>query len=449
MHTSQKTAVMVLALAMLGSSTHARYLWNPNEQPQPVIHDNSQPSQGEHHIISLSPEPPTSHNSAGESSMKKEPTTSIQDHSTTHSDPKPTSNDHKTAASASPSSAKDPKPATAAPHNGGSSSTSAKSDTPKGTSEQHTASTGKSGSTTTTSASDSSAPSPDSSSSPISASNSSSAKSSSSTSSSDGGGSSSGLVAGIVIGIIAIIGAIVAFVMIRRKKQTKRDINPDPFTMGFGSHDRPSISNNISNSRYQQYNSSSNFNKGNETAQPYYQQQPPQQMSHTMQMPVSPAYTTPPPPLTPMSDTPPYQQQQQYYTATPPVMEKAPTTAPAATAMTPAIGYDGYQQQQQQQQQDNPPPESLGIFNVVSTYSPTLSDEVDIQLGDRIEILVEYDDGWCQGINLTQGNTKGVFPRHCVEQYPGGEQQHMKMDGPPQLELGEMKRVSSMYMTYT
>ncbi|ORZ16923.1 hypothetical protein BCR42DRAFT_413513 [Absidia repens] len=127
--------------------------------------------------------------------------------------------------------------------------------------------------------------------------------------------------------------------------------------------------------------------------------------------------------------------------------------------MTPAIGHDGYQQQQQQQQQqqDSSPPESLGIFNVVSTYSPTLSDEVDIQLGDRIEILVEYDDGWCQGINLTQGNTKGVFPRHCVEQYPGGgeqqqqqqQQQHMKVDGPPQLELGEMKRVSSMYMAYT
>ncbi|KAI9301182.1 hypothetical protein BJ944DRAFT_153680, partial [Cunninghamella echinulata] len=93
---------------------------------------------------------------------------------------------------------------------------------------------------------------------------------------------------------------------------------------------------------------------------------------------------------------------------------------------------------------------SLGIFNVVSTYTPTLSDEIDIQLGDRIEILVEYDDGWCQGVNLSRGNAKGVFPRHCVDQFPAGtatNQQQKSLDQPPQIELENFKRVSSMYMS--
>ncbi|KAI9254293.1 hypothetical protein BY458DRAFT_521067 [Sporodiniella umbellata] len=58
-------------------------------------------------------------------------------------------------------------------------------------------------------------------------------------------------------------------------------------------------------------------------------------------------------------------------------------------------------------------PEGLGIYSVAATYTPTLSDEIDIQVGDQVELLVEYDDGWCQGINLSQ-NTKGVFPKHCL-----------------------------------
>lgn len=188
----------------------------------------------------------------------------------------------------------------------------------------------------------------------------------SSPSSNDTSGSSSGAVAGIVIAVIAIVGAITAFVMIRRKKRTTPR-NPDPFTMGFGSHDPPPATYMPPPPPETTYN-----------AQPYYQD--PVQMS-----PISPAYA-------------------------PPVMA---SYAPPAQEMS----------------------GSLGVFNVVSVYTPTLSDEIDIQLGDHIELLVEYDDGWCQGVNLSRGNAKGVFPRHCVEQYPG---QHY--DGPV------MNRVSSMYM---
>ncbi|ORX44098.1 hypothetical protein DM01DRAFT_1295575 [Hesseltinella vesiculosa] len=91
---------------------------------------------------------------------------------------------------------------------------------------------------------------------------------------------------------------------------------------------------------------------------------------------------------------------------------------------------------------------SLGVYAVVATYTPTLSDEIDIQLGDQVELVVEYDDGWCQGINLTRGSAKGVFPRHCIEQYPGQQAPQTVSDHPPQVELSSLKRVSSMYMAY-
>ncbi|KAI7882594.1 hypothetical protein K492DRAFT_118517, partial [Lichtheimia hyalospora FSU 10163] len=80
---------------------------------------------------------------------------------------------------------------------------------------------------------------------------------------------------------------------------------------------------------------------------------------------------------------------------------------------------------------------SLGVFPVISTYTPTLSDELDIQPGDQVEVLVEYDDGWCQGVNLSRGSSKGVFPKHCID---FGYNQQTAANGNEQ----SMKRVSSM-----
>lgn len=84
-----------------------------------------------------------------------------------------------------------------------------------------------------------------------------------------------------------------------------------------------------------------------------------------------------------------------------------------------------YQPQLQPQLQPLAPPPApapatdeqpgLGVHAVVATYSPTLSDEIDIQVGDQVQVLVEYDDGWCQGINLSRGHAKGVFPKHCLD----------------------------------
>ncbi|GJJ72182.1 hypothetical protein EMPS_04539 [Entomortierella parvispora] len=73
------------------------------------------------------------------------------------------------------------------------------------------------------------------------------------------------------------------------------------------------------------------------------------------------------------------------------------------------------------------PTKPLGTFSVRSTYTPALADEIEINLGDSVTILQEYDDGWCMGVNNTRGGIKGVFPRHCLEgqfdnssQYGGG-----------------------------
>ncbi|KAI8384340.1 uncharacterized protein BYT42DRAFT_562177 [Radiomyces spectabilis] len=56
----------------------------------------------------------------------------------------------------------------------------------------------------------------------------------------------------------------------------------------------------------------------------------------------------------------------------------------------------------------------LGTYTVVSTYTPTLSDEIVIHVGDQVQIYEEYDDGWCLGANLSRHGERGVFPKHCV-----------------------------------
>lgn len=103
------------------------------------------------------------------------------------------------------------------------------------------------------------------------------------------------------------------------------------------------------------------------------------------------------------------------------------TTATAATATTTATNIS------------STTPPSLGTFYVIATYIPTLSDELEIETGDHIELIVEYDDGWCQGINVSKGYTKGVFPRHCID-YATAPSNHA-----PNPDYERSKRVSSMY----
>ncbi|KAG1078347.1 hypothetical protein G6F42_024310 [Rhizopus arrhizus] len=89
-----------------------------------------------------------------------------------------------------------------------------------------------------------------------------------------------------------------------------------------------------------------------------------------------------------------------------------PFTAPTSTLTTdfsvetpstPVIDEDFWQ---------NSPP--IGTFTIISSYTQTLDDELYIQPGDQVQVYIEYDDGWCLGINLTRGCSRGVFPQHCL-----------------------------------
>jgi len=59
------------------------------------------------------------------------------------------------------------------------------------------------------------------------------------------------------------------------------------------------------------------------------------------------------------------------------------------------------------------------VYKVARTFNPTEEDEIQLNIGDEVEITVIFEDGWCEGINLST-NKGGVFPRTCVvevEQY--------------------------------
>lgn len=132
--------------------------------------------------------------------------------------------------------------------------------------------------------------------------------------------------------------------------------------------------------------------------QSYQQQQSPPQTYGSMNQP-------------PMVAAGPVTTPTDYYTpalATQPNSTFAPTPAFAATAASPPM-------QQQHLQQGEPwqqPP--LGTYTVVSTYTPTLDDEIYVHPGDQVQVYTEYDDGWCLGSNLSRGNLRGVFPLHCI-----------------------------------
>ncbi|KAI9312603.1 hypothetical protein BX666DRAFT_2030925 [Dichotomocladium elegans] len=194
-----------------------------------------------------------------------------------------------------------------------------------------------------------------------------------------------GAIVGIAVGGVVLLGMIAALLATRRRKRREqlyktRMMKPDPFTMGFGSHDPPPPPLKVSSPHVA-------FNMA-----------PPTPMVQMASPIASPSPSLPP--------------------TSPPSTSATTTTT---TTLAPSPGTN----------------RSIGIFTVVSTYTPTLSDELDIQAGDKVEIFIEYDDGWCQGVNLSRGAVKGVFPKHCVDYY---QKQHLP---------DSTKRVSSMYMSQT
>ncbi|KAF7722724.1 hypothetical protein EC973_002817 [Apophysomyces ossiformis] len=215
-------------------------------------------------------------------------------------------------------------------------------------------------------------------------------------------GPSGGAIGGIVAAVLIAVGGLAAFAMVKRKKKrSRRMTKPDPFTMGFGSHDPPpAIDNNF----------------------------PPHAAYASMNTVQTPQIQVPPI-ATATSNPSTYPQMAATTTgAVGTAAAAATTTTTTSIATIPPVPTQT---------------DSIGVFTVISTYTPTLNDEIDIQIGDRIEVLVEYDDGWCQGINLSRGNAKGVFPKHCVD-YATDPVEHDKSHITD--ETDRVKRVSSMYM---
>ena len=46
-------------------------------------------------------------------------------------------------------------------------------------------------------------------------------------------------------------------------------------------------------------------------------------------------------------------------------------------------------------------------------YSATLTDELDVEVGDVVVVFLHYLDGWCYGMNL-RTNASGAFPLACA-----------------------------------
>jgi hypothetical protein len=55
----------------------------------------------------------------------------------------------------------------------------------------------------------------------------------------------------------------------------------------------------------------------------------------------------------------------------------------------------------------------LGIHTVKSTFITTLSDELNIKMGEKIRVLTVYDDGWALCEKLTSGE-QGMAPMECL-----------------------------------
>ena len=63
-----------------------------------------------------------------------------------------------------------------------------------------------------------------------------------------------------------------------------------------------------------------------------------------------------------------------------------------------------------------PTPNEIGsglVLSACSTFVPSLDDEMYIELGDQVRIVMEYDDGWVLGLNL-RTNEQGVLPKQCL-----------------------------------
>ncbi|KAH9484422.1 hypothetical protein JR316_0003904 [Psilocybe cubensis] len=57
------------------------------------------------------------------------------------------------------------------------------------------------------------------------------------------------------------------------------------------------------------------------------------------------------------------------------------------------------------------------MMHVIAHYTPTLSDELRVHVGDTVKVLEEYKDGWCFAQYVGKADApKGVVPLICLEE---------------------------------
>ena len=57
--------------------------------------------------------------------------------------------------------------------------------------------------------------------------------------------------------------------------------------------------------------------------------------------------------------------------------------------------------------------EDVKSFMVKATYPKSQPDELEINVGERVELIHEFDDGWAKGRNL-ETDQVGIFPLACL-----------------------------------
>jgi hypothetical protein len=57
------------------------------------------------------------------------------------------------------------------------------------------------------------------------------------------------------------------------------------------------------------------------------------------------------------------------------------------------------------------------MMTVVHTFEPTLTDELNIKVGDTVRMLEEYKDQWCLAQHIGSPDApRGVVPRFCLQE---------------------------------
>ncbi|KAJ3119572.1 Sorbin and SH3 domain-containing protein 2 [Physocladia obscura] len=83
---------------------------------------------------------------------------------------------------------------------------------------------------------------------------------------------------------------------------------------------------------------------------------------------------------------------------------------------------------------------TYGIYAVTEDFDPENADEIELRVGDNVQVKKQYDDGWCTGVN-TATNQTGLLPLDCLAGFSSGQQKPVKPDG----KKLQKQRVSSIY----